>query len=89
MRAQRLQNALRALEQAIQGVTSALAEVRSHQDPLASHIFVSRQLYQAAEDTKGGRRHAMSARLSFEKALDLGFRGSLDEWERLLGAAAK
>jgi len=31
----------------------------------------------------------MNARLSFNTACELGFRGSLDEWERLMGAVAK
>ena len=31
----------------------------------------------------------MSARLSFDTACELGFRGSLDEWERLMGAVAR
>jgi hypothetical protein len=29
------------------------------------------------------------ARLSFNTASELGFRGSLDEWERLMGAVAR
>ena len=31
----------------------------------------------------------MTARLSFNTACELGFRGSLDEWERLMGAVAR
>jgi hypothetical protein len=41
-----------------------------------------------ANDTKGGKRREMNARLSFNTACELGFRGSLDEWERLMGAVA-
>ena len=40
-------------------------------------------------DTKSGKRRAMSAQLSWQTACELGFRGSLDEWERLMGAATK
>ena len=40
-------------------------------------------------DTKSGKRREMNARLSFNTACELGFRGSLDEWERLMGAAAR
>ena len=29
----------------------------------------------------------MSAQLSWQTACELGFRGNLDEWERLMGAA--
>jgi hypothetical protein len=39
--------------------------------------------------TKGGKRREVNARLSFNKACELGFRGSLDEWERLMGAVVK
>ncbi|MBA3831956.1 MAG: hypothetical protein H0X34_08695 [Chthoniobacterales bacterium] len=63
--------------------------MRSEHDPLAVHIFVSRRRYRSAQDTKGGRRHEMLARISYEKACELGFPGSLGEWERLLGAVAK
>jgi len=31
----------------------------------------------------------VNARLSFNTACELGFRRSLDEWQRLIGAAAK
>jgi hypothetical protein len=59
-------------------------------DPLASHIFVSRRHYRNINDTKSGKRREMTARLSFNTACELGFRGSLDEggasWEQLQGA---
>ena len=63
--------------------------VRAEHDPLASHIFISRRHYRSAHDTKGGKRREMNARLSFNAACELGFRGSLDEWERLMGAVAR
>ena len=70
-------------------VNAAIEEMRSEHDPLASHIFVSRRLYQNMSDTKDGKRHRLSARLSWQQACDLGFRGNLAEWERLLGAASR
>ena len=33
--------------------------------------------------------HDANARLSFNTACELGYRGSLDEWERLMGAVAR
>ncbi len=42
-------------------------------NPLASHIFVSRRHYQTMSDTKSGKRHHLSARLSWQQACDLGF----------------
>jgi hypothetical protein len=63
--------------------------MKAEHDPLASHIFVSRRHYRNVSDTKSGKRLEMTARLSFDTACDLGFRGSLDEWNRLMGAVAK
>jgi hypothetical protein len=48
----------------------------------------ARRHYQNVNDTKSGKRRDMNARLSFDTACELGFRGSLDEWERLMGAVA-
>jgi hypothetical protein len=89
MRAARLQNALDRLTAAIRDVETELAAMKAEHDPLASHIFISRRHYRNANDTKGGKRREMNARLSFNTACDLGFRGSLDEWERLMGAVPR
>ena len=66
-----------------------IAAMKAEHDPLASHIFVSRRRYRNAADTKSGKRREMTARLSFNTACELGFRGSLDEWNRLMGTAAR
>jgi len=89
MRAARLQDALERLTAAIRDVESELAAMKAEQDPLATHIFVSRRHYRNANDTKSGKRREMTTRLSFNTACELGFRGSLDEWERLMGAVAR
>jgi hypothetical protein len=89
MRAARLQDALERLTAAIRDVESELAAMISEQDPLASHIFVSRRNYRTASDTKSGKRREMTARLSFNTACEPGFRGSLDECQRLMGAVAR
>jgi hypothetical protein len=89
MRATRLQSALERLTSAIHEVEDELAAMKAEQDPLALHIFVSRRNYRNANDTKGGKRREVNARLSFSTACELGFRGSLDEWERLMGAMAR
>lgn len=89
MRAIRLQDALERLTAAIRDVESELAAMKAEHDPLASHIFISRRHYLTLNDTKSGKRREMSARLSFNSACELGFRGSLDEWERLMGAVAR
>ena len=89
MRAGRLHDALQKLSEAICEVENAVAEMKAEQDPLASHIFVSRRQYRAANDTKSGKRREVAARLSYQAACELGFHGNLDEWERLMGAVAK
>ena len=45
MHAARLQDALERLTAAIRDVESELAAMKAEHDPLASHIFVSRQSY--------------------------------------------
>jgi len=89
MRAARLENALERLAAAIRDVESELAAMKAEHDPLASYIFVSRRHYRNVSDTKSGKRREMTARLSFNTACELGFRGSLDEWARLMGAVAR
>ena len=89
MRAACLENALERLTAVIRDVESELEALKDEHDPLALHIFVSRRHYRNVNDTKSGKRRDMNARLSFDTACELGFRGSLDEWERLMGAAAK
>jgi len=89
MRAARLQDALERLTAAIHDVEAELAAMKAERDPLATHIFVSRRDYRKVHDTKGGKRREMNAHLSFNTACELGFRGSLDEWDRLMGAVAK
>jgi hypothetical protein len=89
MRSARLLDALQKLSDAIGEVENAVAAMKAEHDPLASHIFVSRRQYCNANDTKSGKRREINARLSFNTACELGFRGSLDEWERLMGAVAR
>jgi hypothetical protein len=89
MRAGRLHDAIEKLTDAIHEVESAVAAMKADHDPLASHIFVSRRHFRAANDTKSGKRREVVARLSYNQACELGFRGSPDEWERLMGAAGK
>ena len=89
MRTVRLRNALDRLTAALRDVEFELSAMNAEHDPLASHIFVSRRNYRNVNDTKGGKRREMNARLSFNTACVLGFRGSHEEWERLMGAVAR
>ena len=87
MQANRLQHVLKQLGAAIRETESVLEAMRAEHDSLASHIFVSRRQYRNMPDTKSGKRSEAAARMSWQTACDLGFRGSLGEWERLIGAA--
>jgi septal ring factor EnvC (AmiA/AmiB activator) len=89
MRAAPLQDALQRLTVAIREVESELAAMKAEHDALASHIYVSRRSYRNVNDTKSGKRRETMARLSFDTACELGFRGSLGEWERLMGAVVR
>jgi hypothetical protein len=89
MHVNQLQEALTKLNQAIQETETVLKLMRAEHDPLAVHIFVSRRQYRNTPDTKSGKRTENVARLTWQTACDLGFRSSLGEWERLIGAAPK
>jgi hypothetical protein len=89
MRSRQLHDALEKLIKALREVEAVLENMRAEHDPLASHIFISRRNYRNVNDTKGGKRRQMNARLSYNTACELDFRGSLDEWERLMGAVAR
>ena len=86
MRAGRLQTALANLSAAMREVEEALSEMRSEHDPLAVHIFVSRRSYRNTRVLKSGKPQKVTAHISWQTACEIGFRGDLREWERLLGA---
>ncbi|MEY2510605.1 MAG: hypothetical protein QOE26_1368 [Verrucomicrobiota bacterium] len=87
--ANQLLDALKSLADAIRQTEAVLESMRAEHDPLAAHIFVSRRHYRNMPDTKSGSRREIAAHLSWQNACELGFRGTLGEWERLLGAAVK
>jgi hypothetical protein len=87
--ASRLQTVLKNLSDAIRETEAVLGAMRAEHDPLAVHIFISRRQFRNLPDTKSGSRREVAARLSWQTACELGFRGSLPEWERLMGAVTK
>ena len=89
MRSVRLLPALDNLRQAMAEVDAIVQEMRAEHDPLAVHVFLSRRQYRNLPDPKSGSRREVAARLSWQTACKLGFRGSLGEWERLMGAGLK
>jgi Sec-independent protein translocase protein TatA len=89
MTAKRLQTALDTLAAALHETKTALTEMQAESDPLAVHIFVSRRQYRNTPDPKGGRRQETAARISYHTACELGFRGSLGDWECLMGTVPR
>ena len=85
----KLQDALKNLRAASNEVEAVVEKMQAEKDPLAVHIFVSRRSYRKVPDTKSGKRCDTAARLSWPFACDLGFRGTLSEWERLMNAPPK
>jgi hypothetical protein len=89
IRVRQLHDALEKLSAAIRQVEDAIAVMRENHDPLALHIFYSRGQYRTANDTKSGKRREVAARLSYDRACELGFCGTVFEWQRLIGAIAR
>jgi hypothetical protein len=89
MRAARLQDALERLTAAIREVESELSAMKAEHDPLASHIFISRRHYRNVNDTKSGKRRETTARLSFDTACELGFRGRPRRMEPPYGSSCE
>ena len=89
MRSRQLHDALEKLTKPIREVEAVIETMRAEHDLLASHIFVSRRHYQNLSDTKSGKAARDVGALTWQTACELGFHGNLDEWERLMGAAAK
>ena len=79
MQSRKLHDALKNLKMAINDVEGVVEEMHSEKDPLAVHIFVSRRSYRNVRDTKSGKRRDTFARLSWQSACELGFRGELGE----------
>jgi hypothetical protein len=77
---------LERLRAALEETVALLEAMRAQHDPRAVHIFISRRQYRNVPDTKSGSRREISASLSWRTACELGFRGTLEEWERLMGA---
>jgi hypothetical protein len=89
MDARQLATALATLSKAVHDVEAILVDIRAERDPLALHIYLARREYRNLRDTKSGKRHAMSARLTWQRACELGLPSGLSEWERLSQAAPR
>lgn len=82
----RLAAAFANLSKAIGEVEALVIDMKAHRDPLASHIYSARRTYRDMSDTKSGKRHAMLARTSWQRACELGFPGNIEDWQRLIAA---
>jgi hypothetical protein len=86
MRLDQLAVALANLRKAMAEVEALIADMQHHRDPLAVFIYTARRSYRSLRDTKSGKRHSMSARITWQRACELGFRGTLADWEQLIAA---
>ena len=85
--ANRLQNALTALGEAMREVNGAIEEMRSEHDRWR-RTFSPRAAFTKKSDTKSGKRHHLSARLGWQQACDLGFRGDLESGNGFRGSSS-
>jgi hypothetical protein len=69
----RLAITLANLSKAIAEVDALVTDMKTHRGPLASHLYGTRRTYPSLNDTKSGKRHAMLARTSWQRAYELGF----------------
>jgi hypothetical protein len=89
MQADRLQNALKHLGEALRETESILEKMRAEHDPLASHIFVSRRQYRNMSDTKSGKRSETALACELADGVRSWVSGQPGRVERLMGAAPK
>jgi len=65
-------------------------EARARKDPFAAHVYQARQQYRAAVDTstKSGKRIEMCVQTTYIKAMALGYKGSIRDWQEVLRPGA-
>ena len=67
-------------------LTQKVETAKSYADPFAAHYFVARKAYRVACDTTGksGSRIERTVLSTYQMAINLGFKGSVRDWEGLL-----
>ena len=67
-------------------LTEKVENAKSFADPFAAHYFVARRAYRLACESSGksGSRINRALLSSYQAAMNLGFKGSVREWEGLL-----
>jgi hypothetical protein len=70
----------------VNSLTTQLEAARAEPDPFASHYFAARKTYRHACATanKGGAKIERALLSTYKTATDLGFKGSIRDWETLL-----
>jgi hypothetical protein len=70
----------------VDGLATKLEAARAQPDPFASLYFAARKSYRHACVTanKGGAKIERDLISSYKKAVDLGFKGSIRDWQALL-----
>ena len=89
MRSRQLHDALENLINAIREVEAVVETMCTVARPAGiTHLHFTPQLSERSRH-KRWKTPRDNARLSYNTACELGFRGNLDEWERLMGAVTK
>src|SRR5688500_1685863 len=84
--ARELRALLAAASQSVEQLATQVDAARAQADPFASHYFAARRSYRLACETatKSGKAIERALHSSYLKAMDLGFKGSIRDWEGLL-----
>jgi hypothetical protein len=84
--ARELRTLLASASERVAHFATELEAARAKPDPFASLYFTARKSYLRACETanKGGAKIERDLISSYKKAADLGFKGSIRDWEALL-----
>lgn len=91
MRLSDLESIADELRATVDRLTKQLASAKADADPFAAHYFVARKAYRWAVDHSGksGSKIERALISSFRGAMELGFKGSIRDWEELLRVCLK
>jgi hypothetical protein len=81
-----LQALLATASERVEDFATGVSAARAQSDPFASLYFAARKSYRHACQTanKGGAKIERDLISSYKKAVDLGFKGSIRDWQALL-----
>ena len=74
------------LDECVRAVAQELETAKAERDPFVMVLYAARKDYRwsSAHDNKSGRRIERAVRMSYIRAMDAGYMGSIRDWEALL-----